>query len=177
MNQALLLVDTYVCTDGDTSLIDKAQRGLFDSVLHVGDFAYNFEDEGSSVGNSFMNAIQPYASTHPVMPAEDNHESCPYCPAVETVAISQHNFTEYQARFWSVAINAGANAGTHTNRYYSFNQGIVHFLVFSAEAYAYNSGRGFLANQLAFMKKDLASVDRSATPWVVALVHKAWQRL
>ncbi len=32
----------------------------------------------------------------------------------------------------------------------------------------------FLANQVAFMKADLAAVDRKATPWVVGLVHKDW---
>jgi hypothetical protein len=35
--------------------------------------AYNFEDSGSSVGNNFMNAIQPFAATHPVAPVEGNH--------------------------------------------------------------------------------------------------------
>ena len=86
--------------------------------------------------------------------------------------INAGNFTEYQARFHSVALFAGANAGTASARYYSFNQGLVHFLVFSAEAYAYKSGAEFIANQLAFMKADLKGVDRAATPWVVALVHK-----
>ena len=38
----------------------------------------------------------------------------------------------------------------------------------------YARDAAFLANQLAFMKADLAAVNRSATPWVVALVHKDW---
>jgi hypothetical protein len=71
-----------------------------------------------------------------------------------------------------VSLHAGANSGSNNNLFYSFNQGLVHFLVFSAEAYAYKSGAEFIANQLAFMKADLKGVDRAATPWVVALVHK-----
>jgi hypothetical protein len=71
-------------------------------------------------------------------------------------------------------LGAGAVSGTGSARYYSFNEGLTHFLVFSAEAYTYKSGADFLANQLAFMKRDLAAVDRAATPWVVGLVHKAW---
>jgi len=51
---------------------------------------------------------------------------------------------------------------------------LTHFLGFSAESYAYRSGPELLANQLAFMKADLAAVDRQVTPWVVALVHKDW---
>ena len=73
-----------------------------------------------------------------------------------------------------MALFAGANAGTGTARYYSFNQGLTHFLVFTAEAYLYSRDESFLAAQLAFMKGDLASVDRKATPWVVGLVHKDW---
>jgi hypothetical protein len=83
------------------------------------------------------------------------------------------NFTQYKARFRATSLlGAGKTSGTNTARYYSFNQGLVHFLVFTAEAYAYNSGAEFIANQLAFMKADLLGVDRAATPWVVALVHK-----
>jgi len=87
---------------------------------------------------------------------------------------SEGNFTQYRARLHAVTLNAGKNAGTNSNIYYSFNQGLTHFIVFSAEAYLYSRSAAFLANQLAFMAADLAAVDRKATPWVVALVHKDW---
>ena len=101
------------------------------------------------------------------------------------------------------------NSNTGNNRYYSFNRGFTHFLVFTAESYvcacelmrslgcmrararararervatprpspsdtlrADSVDSGFNTNQLNFMKADLAAVDRSVTPWVVALVHK-----
>jgi hypothetical protein len=73
-----------------------------------------------------------------------------------------------------VTLLAGNNSGSGSNIYYSFSQGLTHFLVFSAEAYLYARSEVFLANQLAFMTADLAKVDRSVTPWVVALVHKDW---
>ena len=79
---------------------------------------------------------------------------------------SQH----YKARFHSVSLNS--NSGN--NRYYSFERGLTHFLVFTAESYVYSVNAEFNANQVAFMKADLASVDRKRTPWVVALVHKDW---
>lgn len=47
-----------VCMD---QLIKDAEAGVYDSVLHVGDWAYNFEDKTSSIGNDFMNDIQGYA--------------------------------------------------------------------------------------------------------------------
>ena len=74
----------------------------------------------------------------------------------------------------ATALFAGKNAGTNTARYYSFNQGLTHFIVFTAEAYLYARDASFIENQLNFMKADLGAVDRKVTPWVVALVHKDW---
>ena len=137
--------------------------------------AYNLEDFGSSVGNNFMNAIQPFAATHPVDFVEGNHERCGSCAGVPDAGVPSGNFSEYHARMYSVgAFGAGKASGTGTPRYYSFNRGLTHFLVFTAEAYTYHSGADFTSRQLAFMRADLAAVDRKVTPWVVALVHKAW---
>ena len=58
-----------------TDLISEAAKGTFDSVLHVGDWAYNFESAASIVGNGFMTLMQGYAATKPVMPSEGNHVS------------------------------------------------------------------------------------------------------
>jgi len=58
-------------------LIADSSSGVFDSVLHVGDWAYNFEDSQSAVGSQFMNAIQGYAALRPVMPVAGNRESAP----------------------------------------------------------------------------------------------------
>ena len=73
-----------------------------------------------------------------------------------------------------MALNAAANSGSPSNRFYSFTQGLTHFVVFTAEAYLYARSPVFLANQLAFLRADLAKVDRKVTPWVVALAHKDW---
>jgi hypothetical protein len=108
-----------------------------------------------------------------VIPAEGNHERCTNCPAIAELGEENgNNFTEYKARFHATALYAGANAGTNTARYYSFNQGLTHFIVFTSECYLYARDEGFIANQAAFMKADLAEVDRKVTPWVVALAHK-----
>ena len=63
-------------------------------------------------------------------------------------------------------------ATSASNIFYSFNVGLTHFIVSSAEAYIYACTAAFLANQLAFMRADLAAVDRNVFPWVVALCHK-----
>jgi hypothetical protein len=115
-----------------------------------------------------MSKIQGYAATKPVMPVAGNHEACGGCPANAVDPLSAGNFSEYRIRMHSVS----QNSNTGNNIFYSFERGLTHFLVFSAEAYLYARSEVFLANQLAFMKADLAAVDRTRTPWVVALVHK-----
>ena len=126
-----------------------------------------------------MEAISPFSSTHAYVTSEGNHEKCKSCPGVPSAGIPTNNFTEYHSRFFSVgSFGAGFVSGTGSPRYYSFNQGLTHFLVCSAEAYAYDSGATFIANQLAFIKKDLATANQAAQratqPWIVVLIHKAW---
>jgi hypothetical protein len=45
---------------------DAAQNG-FDYVIHAGDWAYDLDSSSSTVGNSFMNSVQPYAAVKPYM--------------------------------------------------------------------------------------------------------------
>jgi hypothetical protein len=95
-----------------------------------------------------------------------SHEACGGCAAIPNDPTSRGNFSQYRARFYSVQLGAGVTSGSSSNIFYSFNLGLTHFLGFSAESYAYRSGAELLANQLAFMKADLAAVDREVTPWV-----------
>jgi hypothetical protein len=188
-----------------TDLIAQAAKGSYDSVLHVGDWAYDLDALASTVGNAFMETAT-YMAIKPVAVVEGNHEACPLClqnvpeipysvgnftvrflsfsffspsatphccapPAILTFAIPPRSLLQhYKARFHSVSLNSN----TGNNRYYSFNRGLTHFLVFTAEAYVYSVSAVFNANMVAFMKADLAAVDRKRTPWVVALVHKDW---
>jgi hypothetical protein len=95
-------------------------------------------------------------------------------PEIPELPNSALNFTQYRGRFYAVELYAGANSGSNSNRYYSFERGLTHFVVLTAEAYIYTRTPIFLANQLAWLKRDLASVDRKRTPWLVILAHKDW---
>jgi len=171
-------VDETFAVFGDFGLINdvamdyltaEAAKGTYDSVLHVGDWAYDFDSLASLIGNGFMTLAQGYMAIKPTAVVEGNHEACTACIASDP-RFESGNFTQYKMRFHSVSLNSN----TGNNRYYSFNRGITHFIVFSAEAYLYARSEAFLSNQLAFMSADLAAVDRKATPWVVALCHKDW---
>ena len=153
------------------ALTSAAASGAFDVACLVGDHAYDFQIDSSSMGNNWMNAMQAaFTASRPLQPAAGNHEMCSDCGAVDGLQNSAGNFSEYRLRYHAVTL---ANAATSaSNIFYSFNVGLTHFIVFSAEAYIYARSAAFLANQLAFMRADLAAVDRRVFPWVVALCHK-----
>ena len=133
--------------------------------------ADNFDSLGSLTGNLFMDLAQGYMAVKPVVVAEGNHEACGSClQDVPEIPYSAGNFTQYKSRFHSVSLNSN----TGNNRYYSVNRGLAHFLVFTAESFVYSVSDAFNDNMVAFMKADLAAVDRKVTPWVIALVHKDW---
>lgn len=109
-------------------------------------------DTGNSAnGNFFMNRAMLYSSSSPTQPAPGNHEA-------------GNDFFEYQARHTGVS----TYSNTKSSLYYSFNSGLVHYLVFNSETYI----AGGIADMLAFMRADLAGVDRNKTPWVIAYSHK-----
>jgi hypothetical protein len=138
---------------GLDQIAEDAQNSLFDFALHAGDWAYDMDTGNSANGNFFMNRAMLYSANFPVQPACGNHEA-------------GANFSEYQIRHAGVA----AHANTGTALYYSFEVGLVHYLVFNSETYI----SGGIQNMLNFMKSDLEGVDRSRTPWVVAYSHKLW---
>ena len=78
-------------------IIKYAHNDAFDTVLHVGDWAYDFEDLFSVTGNAFMNLAQGYQSIKPVAVAEGNHEACTICSPVPAFAGENgrgYNFTQ-----------------------------------------------------------------------------------
>ncbi|KAH7724547.1 acid phosphatase [Aphelenchoides avenae] len=96
-------------------LQDEAQNGDFDMVLHIGDFAYNFED----MGDEFMRQVEPIAAYVPYMTVVGNHE------------YQGKSFPHYKNRF--------TMPGSDDNLFYSFDLGHVHFIAFSTEFY-YGNG-------------------------------------
>lgn len=53
----------------------EVQQDKFDMILALGDFAYNFDSIGGSVGRIYMNEIQNMTSLAPMMVNAGNHES------------------------------------------------------------------------------------------------------
>lgn len=80
-----------------------------------------------------------------------------------------------------------AQSGGLENFWYSFDHGMVHYVQFNTETdfpnapdlpggSANEDAGPFAPNgtQLEWLKRDLASVDREKTPWVIAAGHRPW---
>ncbi|XP_044731584.1 acid phosphatase type 7 isoform X1 [Chrysoperla carnea] len=137
-------------------LQEETQRGLYDAILHVGDFAYDMDWEEGEVGDQFMNQIESIAAYVPYMTCPGNHEQ-------------KYNFSHYRARF--------SMPGGTENLMYSFNLGPVHFISFSTELYYFmNYGLKPLVFQYDWLEKDLIEANkpenRQKRPWIITMGHR-----
>ncbi|CAD5113759.1 DgyrCDS2925 [Dimorphilus gyrociliatus] len=140
-------------------LQEEVQRGHFDAILHVGDFAYNLDTDDAKVGDAFMNQIQSIAAYVPYMTCAGNHEQ-------------NYNFSNYMSRF-----SMPKAQGDGHNMFFSFDIGPVHFISFSSEYYYFTKyGWNQIANQYRWLESDLKKANlperRKKTPWIIAMFHR-----
>ncbi|TKY66137.1 Purple acid phosphatase 15 [Spatholobus suberectus] len=101
--------------------------------------------------------MQNLVSKVPIMVVEGNHE-------IEKQA-ENRTFMAYSSRF----AFPSEESGSSSTFYYSFNAGGIHFIMLGAYI-KYDK----TAKQYKWLERDLASVDRSITPWLVATWHPPW---
>ncbi|EFX04386.1 metallo-phosphoesterase [Grosmannia clavigera kw1407] len=166
--------------------------------LLVGEAAYE------AILEEFYGQLAPVAARKPYQASPGNHEAdceeLPYtaalCPA------GQKNFTDFNNRFGRSMPTAFASTSTNATArvlankaqqlarppfWYSFEYGMVHVIMIDTETDFANAPDGPDGNanlntgpfgadgqQLAFLEADLASVDRSVTPWVIVGGHRPW---
>ncbi|KAB1274120.1 Acid phosphatase type 7 [Camelus dromedarius] len=129
-------------------------QGMYDAVLHVGDFAYNMDEDNARVGDKFMNLIEPVAASLPYMTCPGNHEE-------------RYNFSNYKARF--------SMPGNSEGLWYSWDLGPAHIISFSTEVYFFlHYGRHLVEKQFHWLESDLqkANQNRVARPWIITMGHR-----
>ncbi|PSS26490.1 Inactive purple acid phosphatase 27 precursor [Actinidia chinensis var. chinensis] len=139
---------------------DEVASGDVDSIFHIGDISYatGFLVEW----DFFLHLISPVASQVSYMTAIGNHE---------------RDYADSGSVY--ITPDSGGECGVPYETYfpmpvpakdkpwYSIEQGPVHFTVISTEHdWSQNS------EQYNWMNKDMASVDRSRTPWIVFSGHR-----
>ncbi|BFZ07401.1 hypothetical protein BsWGS_10440 [Bradybaena similaris] len=139
-----------------TRLEKEAYAGMYDAVLHVGDFAYDLHDLQGQVGDEFMRQIQTLAARLPYMTCPGNHEEA-------------YNFSHYRHRF-----NMPGDEG---RTYYSFNMGPVHFVSLSTELFFFwYYGPSQIVKQYYWLQKDLEEANkpenRKLRPWIIVFGHR-----
>ncbi|BFI25732.1 acid phosphatase type 7 [Marchantia polymorpha subsp. ruderalis] len=165
-------------TYNSTSTFDHLVQNRPDLVLMVGDLTYAdlYVTNGtgsSSYSQTFPDTpihetyqprwdlwgrfMEPLTSSVPFMVIEGNHEKEPQ--------MDNRTFASYQARF-AVPFK---ESGSPNSFYYSFDAGGIHFLMLGAYTdYSQSSA------QYAWLERDLANVNRSVTPWLIATWHPPW---
>ncbi|XP_052001451.1 acid phosphatase type 7 isoform X2 [Xyrauchen texanus] len=134
----------------------ETQIGMYDIILHIGDFAYDMHEDNGKIGDEFMRQIQSIAAYTPYMTCPGNHERA-------------YNFSHYRNRF--------SMPGHTENLWYSWNVGPAHFISFSTEVYFYlEYGLDLLFRQFEWLQKDLEEANRpenrALRPWIITMAHR-----
>uniref|UniRef100_A0A672H5U7 Purple acid phosphatase n=1 Tax=Salarias fasciatus TaxID=181472 RepID=A0A672H5U7_SALFA len=134
----------------------EAQQGLYDAILHIGDFAYDMHEDNARIGDEFMRQIQSVAAYVPYMTCPGNHEAT-------------YNFSNYRNRF--------SMPGQTESLWYSWNLGSAHIISFSTEVYFYlQFGLELLFKQYEWLKRDLEEANRpenrAERPWIITMGHR-----
>ena len=81
------------------------------------------------------------------------------------VTNGEPGFLAFETRFWFPSIRSGSG----TALYYSYEVAAAHIIMLGSYAdYGQDSA------QFAWLQRDLASIDRGRTPWVIVGMHIPW---
>ena len=135
------------------------------SILHAGDLSYADCDQPR--WDTYAQLVDPLASRIPWMTVAGNHEE----EGTDRCGASMNrSFAAYNARYGSLMPHA--EAGSRSTQYYSFETAGVHVVMLGS--YIDYEGDGANATQIAWLKADLAKLDRRRTPWLVGVLHAPW---
>jgi len=148
-------MDFGVASDGTVKdLTALVENGIVQAVIHSGDISY--ADGYEPHWDVFFNKIQPIASKVPYMVSPGNHEFW-------------YNFSSYKHRF-TMPDWVDKSVGSGDNMFYSWEAGYAHFISIDSESAVDTAYVNDI--ELRFIQKDLATVDRKKTPWLIAHMHR-----
>ncbi|KAK1270133.1 Purple acid phosphatase 15 [Acorus gramineus] len=174
----IAIVGDLGLTYNSTSTVDHIRHNKPDLLLMVGDVTYANLYLTNGTGSdcyscSFSQTpihetyqprwdywgrfMEPLVSEIPIMVIEGNHEL--------ELQVDNITFASYSSRF----AFPGEESRSYSTFYYSFNAGGIHFIMLGAYI-SYNKS----SDQYKWLERDLANVDRSVTPWLVATWHPPW---
>ena len=173
-------------TQDSNSTVHHLMASGASTILHAGDLSY--ADCEQPRWDTYAQLVDPLASRVPWMTVAGNHEE-------ETTGrcggSMNKSFAAYNARYG--ALMPFAEAGSSSSHYYSFETAGVHVVMLGsyidyvarAQPNCFSPihyrrlcvrrwGDNAAAAQLAWLKADLAKVNRTRTPWLVGVLHAPW---
>lgn len=162
------------------------------------------EEAYQAILEQFYDQLAPISGRKMYMASPGNHEAaCTEIPWTTGLCPEgQKNFTDFMNRFGITMPTAFPSASSNKTAiisankakmlanppfWFSFEYGMVHFVMIDTEtdfadapdgpdgsAHLDSGPFGAPNQQLEFLEADLASVDRSVTPWVVVSGHRPW---
>jgi len=121
--------------------------------IHLGDLAYDLEYLGGRHGDGYMNSIQDFAASMPLMVTLGNHENFQNFSNAN-MRLRMPRFSDFQ------------------NHYYSFNIGNMHFVTVNLDLPLLYPD--LLAPMLNWLSADLqtATASRAEVPWIIFYTHR-----
>ncbi|XP_034051440.1 acid phosphatase type 7 isoform X3 [Thalassophryne amazonica] len=146
----------------------ETQLGMYDVILHIGDIAYDMDEDNARIGDEFMRQIQSIAAYIPYMTCPGNHESAYIIRGRFSLPLIS-NFSNYRNRF--------SMPGQTESLWYSWNLGSAHIISLSTEVYFFlEFGQELLFKQYEWLKKDLEEANkpenRATHPWIITMGHR-----
>lgn len=154
-------------------------------ILHAGDLSY--ADCKQPLWDTYATMIEPLSQNLPWMVCAGNHE-IEYYPDDHRLFLAfetRYRMPETQPyQLGNITLPSATNPYTgnpyctpsifqveydYGNSYYSFETGLVHVVYLNP--YALTSPN---SQQYKWLQQDLMSVDRTKTPWVIAVFHCPW---
>ena len=183
------------------NMLNDVENDRIDAILHIGDHCYNLGEGDERRGDAYMQQYEPLLTRVPWVPIIGNHEFYDgdelrrYLNQTDGVVVAQgkqqqKHTSSLQKTHGGVSTATSAlgsllslssfhSGGLHsgvpsnTSRFFSVDLGLIHFVALDLNIYngVDNCGKDCRQAQLKWLTEDLSSIDRSVTPWIVAMAH------
>ncbi|CAM9350932.1 unnamed protein product, partial [Ectocarpus fasciculatus] len=140
----------------------EIDAGLVDAVYHGGDISY--ATGYMAVWDFFLDMLSPMAGSVVYLTTVGNHES----DAPDSASYYEGNDSGGECGVAATKLLQMPRPATTDAPWWSYDVGLIHFVGISTE-HNYTIG----SPQYLWLENDLATVNRSATPWIIFGGHRA----
>ena len=143
----------------------NTQSRAHDFIIHTGDIAYNLDTDCGHQGDTFMNDVEGITGNLIYMFGVGDHE-------LDHLG----TYDNYKHRFAGERYVGVNNLDDWLSRHFYWSKaipGIATFVYINTGAYIDAAAFPTIKNQYDWLESELASVNRTETPWLVVLGHRS----